>query len=172
MVSKEIALFLYGIPGDLFVSPFVVDNFPKLPTDGSLIMQGNLDMGCQKIVNLGNPVDNRDVVHKHYSDHTIVIPRYSGLEYFDLRKQCYIYSLNKNAEYSLLFAGRYPSEYLRWPSDGKHIRVFISFPMLIFIKSIAFTFDGIMSSFPVSFWQLGYYDEKKKITGGCRTFKL
>lgn len=49
ITGKEIAVFLYGVPGEQYVNPFVVDNFPKLALDGSTTMTGDLDVGNQKV---------------------------------------------------------------------------------------------------------------------------
>lgn len=78
--NKEVALFLYGIPGEVYVSPFVVENIPKLPIDGSLVMTGDIDTGGKRLVNLANPIGEKDSVHKEYLGKTIVIPRYYSFE--------------------------------------------------------------------------------------------
>lgn len=40
----------------------------KMPTDGSVPMTGNLDMGKNNIVNVADPIDDTDAVNKNYAD--------------------------------------------------------------------------------------------------------
>lgn len=162
IVGKEVALFLYGVAGDVYVDPLIVDNIASLPIDGSQSMTGDINMGLHKLTNVNDPVSNKDAINKawfkRYFERYIVVPSYKSFHKYNRKKLINVF-LNDNSPDSDKLVGS--DEIFTFTSGG--------------YKSIEFCFGTLVNLTVITIasprgspaidteWELNYYNDR--VTG-------